>query len=92
MKLEEEMQDVINENTILYYGDKLVIEDKFVNLNKRFENKLNKFKDHKEIQENIIKKYKSTLKIKSNIISIIGRSEYEKLENKWKGDKDDLFE
>ena len=92
MKLEKEIEDVINENTILYYGDKLVIEDKFVNLNKRFENKLKKFKDHKEIQENIMKKYKSTLKIKSNIISIIGRSDYEKLENKWKGDKDDLFE
>lgn len=92
MKLKNEMEDVINENTILYYGDKLVVEDEFVDLNKRFQEKLNKYNDNEEIQANIMKKYKTTLKIKSNIISIIGRNEYEKLENKWRGDKDDLFE
>lgn len=92
MKLEKEMEDLINENTILYYGDKLVVEDEFVNLNRRFEEKINKYKDHEEIKANIMQKYKTTLKIKSNVISIIGRNEYEKLENKWRGDKDDLFE
>lgn len=91
MKLEKGMEDIINENTVLYYGDKLVIENKFVDLNKRFEEKLNKYKDDEEIQENIMKKYKITLKIKSNIISIIGMDEYEKLENKWRESKDDLF-
>lgn len=91
MKLEEEMEDVINENTILYYGDKLVVEDEFSDLDKRFNEKLNKFKDNEEIQENIMRKYETTLKIKSNIISIIGRNEYENLENKWRGNKDDLF-
>lgn len=85
MKIKKEMEDVINENTILYYGDKLVIEDEFVDLNKRFEDKLNKYKNDKAIQENIMKKYNTSLKIKSNIISIIGRNEYEKLENKWRG-------
>ena len=69
-----------------------VVEDEFVDLNKRFQEKLNKYNDNEEIQANIMKKYKTTLKIKSNIISIIGRNEYEKLENKWRGDKDDLFE
>lgn len=91
MKLEKGMEDVINENTILYYGDKLVIEDKFVDLNKRFQDKLNKYENNKEIQENIMKKYETTLKIKSNIISIIGRNEYVKLENKWRGNNNDLF-
>lgn len=91
MKLKKGMEDLINENTILYYGDKLVIEDKFVDLNKRFQDKLNKYENNKEIQENIMKKYETTLKIKSNIISIIGRNEYVKLENKWRGNKNDLF-
>lgn len=91
MKLEKGMEDVINENTILYYGDKLVIEDKFVDLNKRFQDKLNKYENNKEIQANIMKKYETTLKIKSNIISIIGRNEYVKLENKWRGNNNDLF-
>lgn len=91
MNLDEGMEDLINENTILYYGDKLVIEDKFVNLDIKFENKLNKFKNNREAQENIMKKYKAALNIKSNIISIIGRNEYEKLENKWRGDNNDLF-
>ena len=35
-----------------------------------------------------MKKYNTTLKIKSNIISIIGKDEYEKLENKWRGEND----
>lgn len=91
MNLEKDMEDAINEKTILYYGDKLVIEDEFVDLNKRFEEKLNKYKKNQEIQENIIKKYKTTLKIKSNIISIIGRNKYKELENKWRGNKGDLF-
>lgn len=91
MNLENSMEDIINENTILYYGDKLVIEDEFVDLNKRFEKKLTKYKNDKEIKENIIKKYKTALKIKSNIISIIGRNNYEELENKWRGNKGDLF-
>lgn len=90
MKLEKEMEDIINENTILYYGDKLVEEDEFVGLHKRFEEKLNKHKDNKKINKNIIDKYETTLKIKSNIISIIGGNEYENLENKWRG-KNDLF-
>lgn len=87
MNLENDMEDVINENTILYYGDKLVIEDKFVDLDKRFQDKLNKYINNKVIQQNIMKKYKISLKIKSNIISIIGINEYKKLENKWKGEK-----
>lgn len=86
MKIEKEMEDVINENTILYYGDKLVVEDEFVNLNRRFEKNLNKYKDNKKIQENIMKKYETALKIKSNIISMIGKNEYENLENKWRGE------
>ena len=90
MKLKNEMEDVINENTILYYGDKLVVEDEFVDLNKRFQEKLNKYNDNEEIQANIMKKYKTTLKIKSNIISIIGRNEYEKLENKWRTQDEDI--
>ena len=85
MKLEKEMEDVINENTILYYCDKLVEEDEFVGLHKRFEEKLNKHEINKEIKKNIIDKYETTLKIKSNIISIIGRNEYEKWEHKWRG-------
>lgn len=91
MKIKKDMENEINENTILYYGDKLVIEDRFVNLEKRFEDKLEKYKNDKSIQENIMKKYNATLKIKSNIISIVGKDEYEKLENKWKGDRNDLF-
>lgn len=91
MKLEEEMENLINENTILYYSDKLVVEDEFSDLDKRFKVKLNKYKNDKEIKKNIIRKYETTLKIKSNIISIIGQNEYEKLENKWRGNKNDLF-
>ena len=88
MKIDNEMENNINENTILYYCDKLAIEDKFVDIDKRFKDKLNKYKYSKEIQENIMKKYNTTLKIKSNIISIIGKDEYEKLENKWRGEND----
>ena len=91
MKLEEEIEDLINENTILYYSDKLVVEDEFSDLEKRFKMKLNKYKNDKEIKKNIIRKYQITLKIKSNIISIIGKNEYEKLENKWRANKNDLF-
>ncbi|MCC3862886.1 NTP transferase domain-containing protein [Terrisporobacter petrolearius] len=91
MRLEEEMENLINENTILYYSDKLVVEDEFSDSEKRFKMKLNKYKNDKEIKKNIIRKYQITLKIKSNIISIIGKNEYEKLENKWRGNKNDLF-
>ena len=85
MKLNEEMGDIISETTILYYGDKLIVEDEFSDLDKRFKVKLNKYRNNKKIQENIMKKYETTLKVKSNIISIIGRNEYEKLEKKWRG-------
>lgn len=91
MKLNEKMECLVNENTILYYGDKLVVEDEFSDLDKRFKEKFNKYKRDKEIQENIMRKYETALKIKSNIISIIGKNEYEKLENKWRGDKNGLF-
>lgn len=91
MKLDEKMEDKINENTIVYYSDKLIVEDKFVDIDKRFEQKLNEHKNNEETHKNIMKKYDATLKIKSNIISIIGRNEYEKLENKWRGDNNDLF-
>lgn len=90
MKLEKGMKDLINENTILYYGDKLVEEDKFVGLDNRFKEKLNKYKDNQYIKDNIIDRYEDALKIKSNIISMIGTKEYEKLEDKWR-DKNDLF-
>ena len=91
MNLDEKMEDKINENTIVYYSDKLIVEDKFVDIDKRFEPKLNEHKNNEETHKNIMKKYNATLMIKSNIISIIGRNEYEKLENKWRGDNNDLF-
>lgn len=85
MRIEKHMEDDINEKTILYFGDKLVIEDKYVDLDKRFKEKLSEYKYNDEIKNNIMKKYNTALKIKSNIISIIGNEEYEKLEEKWRG-------
>lgn len=90
MKLEAHMKNLINENTILYYGDKLVEEDQFVGLDNRFKEKLNIYKDNQYINNNIIDRYEDALKIKSNIISIVGIKEYEKLEDKWR-DKNGLF-
>ncbi len=91
MELEENLQNLVNETTILYFADKLVKEDKFIGLEKRFLEKLDKFEDNKEIKENIMKKYNRTLTIKSNIISIIGNEKYEKLEAKWRVYNNDLF-
>lgn len=85
MNLDESMKNEINENTILYFSDKLVDEDKFVGLESRFSNKINKFQNDTTIYESIINKYNIALKIKSSIISIVGNEEYNKLENKWRG-------
>lgn len=85
MKLDDYMEDMISENTILYFADKLIIEDKFVGIEKRFKEKINKYELNDTIKKNILKKYNTALKIKSNIISIIGEQEYKKLEEKWRG-------
>ncbi|WP_455538887.1 DVU_1551 family NTP transferase [Terrisporobacter sp.] len=85
MKLENYMEDEINEKSILYFADKLVIGDEFENIEKRFAEKIKKYDADDAIKKNILKKYNTTLKIKSNIISIIGEVEYDKLEEKWRG-------
>ena len=84
MELKAQMEDEINEVSILYFADKLVIEDQFTSIEKRFEEKLKKYDLDDVIKKNIRKRYNTTLKIKSNIISIIGEVEYEKLEEKWR--------
>ena len=84
MELKAQMEDEINEASILYFADKLVIEDQFTSIEKRFEEKLKKYDLDDVIKKNIRKRYNTTLKIKSNIISIIGEVEYEKLEEKWR--------
>lgn len=85
MELENQMEDEINEMSILYFADKLVIEDKFTSIENRFEEKFKEYALDENAKKNILKKYNTTLKIKSNIISIIGEVEYEKLEEKWRG-------
>ena len=85
MKLESHMEDEINEMSILYFADKLVIEDKFTSIENRFEEKFKEYALDENAKKNILKKYNTTLKIKSNLISIIGEVEYEKLEEKWRG-------
>ena len=84
MELKAQMEDEINEVSILYFADKLVIEDQFTSIEKRFEEKLKKYDLDDVIKKNIRKRYNTTLKIKSNITSIIGEVEYEKLEEKWR--------
>ena len=88
MELKAQMEDEINEASILYFADKLVIEDQFTSIEKRFEEKLKKYDLDDVIKKNIRKRYNTTLKIKSNIISIIGEVEYEKLEEKWRLNND----
>ena len=88
MELKAQMEDEINEVSILYFADKLVIEDQFTSIEKRFEEKLKKYDLDDVIKKNIRKRYNTTLKIKSNIISIIGEVEYEKLEEKWRLNND----
>lgn len=85
MELENQMEDEINEMSILYFADKLVIGDKFTSIENRFEEKLKEYALDENAKKNIWKRYNTTLKIKSNIISIIGEVEYEKLEEKWRG-------
>ena len=85
MELENQMEDEINEMSILYFADKLVIGDKFTSIENRFEEKFKEYALDENAKKNILKKYNTTLKIKSNIISIIGEVEYEKLEEKWRG-------
>lgn len=84
MTLDQEYEDLLNENSILYLADKLIYEDKFVGVENRFKNKIEKYKDDASVYQNVIKRYNAAVKIKSNVVSNVGKDTYENLKIKWR--------
>lgn len=64
---------IITENEILYLADKLVEEDKIVDLQQRKKINLEEFKDKPEVQEKIKKRYEDAEIIKAKIAAITGK-------------------
>ena len=84
MTLDQEYEDLLNENSILYLADKLIYEDKFVGVENRFKNKIEKYKDDASVYQNVIKRYNAAVKIESNVVSNVGKDTYENLKIKWR--------
>lgn len=84
MTLDEEYENVLNENSILYLADKLIYEDKFVGVKNRFKNKIDKYKDDASVYENVMKRYNAAVKIEARVEILIGKDAYENLKIKWR--------
>ena len=65
-------KNTINEAEILYLADKLIIEDKIVSIDERFQRGLDKYGSNAEAKQNIIIRRKNAKIIKEKIENIVG--------------------
>jgi HD superfamily phosphodiesterase len=68
---------VIDETAIVYLADKLIKEDQFISLKKRFSESYEKFSSNPEVTESIMKREKTAILIKEQIEKISGVSDLE---------------
>jgi len=68
------LKDMIDEAQILYLVDKLIIEDKIVTLDKRFQRALEKYGSKDKVKENILTRQKNATLIKEKIEKALNKT------------------